>query len=49
MALVRPRYAHFLCSTDLPESADALLPRKHRYLDCSDLGNQDANLKSAFH
>ena len=48
LALTGPIYGYFLRSTDLVESADALLLRKHRYLDFSEGGNQNANLKSAF-
>jgi tetratricopeptide (TPR) repeat protein len=49
LALVGPIYGYFLRSTDLVESADALLLRKHHYLNFAEGGNQDANAESAFH
>jgi tetratricopeptide (TPR) repeat protein len=48
LALVGPIYAYFLRSTDLVESADVLLLRKHHYIDISEGGNQNVNLKSSF-
>lgn len=49
LALVGPIYGSFLRSTDLVESADALLLRKHHYVNFSEGGNQDANVVSEFH
>ena len=49
LALSGPIYGYFLRSTDLVESSDALLLRKHHYINYSEGGNQEANLESAFH